>query len=53
MKQRFLPDDPETWFNRARPSSLADAHSDEIYFEDLSYPAKQAADNGITVGFIF
>lgn len=44
--ERFPPDDPREWMNRAR-SSLAQAKHriGEIYLEDLCFDAQQAAEN--------
>ena len=50
MKQpeRFPPDDPREWLNRAR-SSLALAGNDVpgVYFEDLCFEAQQAAEKAL------
>jgi len=44
MHQRFPPDDPREWLNRAR-SNLVQAKGDKpgIYWEDLCFQAQQAA----------
>ncbi len=48
--ERFPPDDPREWLNRAR-SSLAKAHvypdDPDIYLEDLCFDAQQAAEKAI------
>ncbi|MBN1935792.1 MAG: HEPN domain-containing protein [Anaerolineae bacterium] len=48
--ERFSPDDPREWLNRAR-SSLAKARSvqyvPEIYLEDLCFDAQQAAEKAV------
>lgn len=48
--ERFTPDDPREWLNRAK-SSLAKAKSavdePEIYLEDLCFDAQQAAEKAI------
>lgn len=48
--ERFPPDDPREWLNRAR-SNLAKAQSafgpPEIYLEDLCFDAQQAAEKAI------
>jgi HEPN domain-containing protein len=48
--ERFPPDDPREWLNRAR-SNLAKAQSaagtPEVYLEDLCYDAQQAAEKAI------
>jgi len=48
--ERFPPDDPREWMNRAR-SNLARARisseSPEVYLEDLCFDAQQAAEKAI------
>lgn len=47
--ERFAPDDPREWLNRAR-SNLAQAssvRSPEVYLEDLCFQAQQAAEKAI------
>ena len=46
--ERFPPDDPREWLNRAR-SSLAQAKSrvPGVYLEDLCFDAQQAAEKAI------
>jgi HEPN domain-containing protein len=46
--ERFAPDDPREWLNRARSSlAQARAHIGEIYLEDLCFAAQQAAEKAI------
>lgn len=48
--ERFPPDDPREWLNRAR-SNLAKARNmpeaSEIYLEDLCFDAQQAAEKAV------
>jgi len=48
--ERFSPDDPREWMNRAR-SNLAKARSGfeipEVYLDDLCFDAQQAAEKAI------
>jgi len=46
--ERFPPDDPREWLNRAR-SSLAQARAEHpaIYFEDRCFNAQQAAEKAL------
>ena len=46
--ERFPPDDPREWMNRAR-SNLARARSriPDVYLEDLCFDAQQAAEKAI------
>lgn len=48
--ERFPPDDPREWLNRAR-SSLAKARgaseTPEVYLEDLCFDAQQAAEKAV------
>jgi HEPN domain-containing protein len=46
--ERFSPDDPREWFNRAR-SDLARAQTKitGVYLEDLCFDAQQAAEKAI------
>lgn len=50
MPQRFPPDDPREWINRAR-SNLAQANArllfPEAYLEDLCFQCQQAAEKAI------
>jgi HEPN domain-containing protein len=55
MPNRFPPDDPREWLNRAH-SNLALAKYEpgtEVYFEDLSYNAQQAAEKAIKAVFVY
>jgi HEPN domain-containing protein len=46
--ERFAPDDPREWLNRARSNlAQARAHIGEIYFEDLCFAAQQAAEKAV------
>jgi HEPN domain-containing protein len=46
--ERFSPDDPREWLNRAR-SNLAQAQAKitGVYLEDLCFDAQQAAEKAI------
>ena len=52
-RERFAPDDPREWLNRAR-SNLAQAsvRLPEVYLEDLCFQAQQAAEKAIKAVFI-
>ena len=46
--ERFLPDDPREWLNRARSNlSRAKAKIPDAYLEDLCFDAQQAAEKAI------
>ena len=46
--ERFPPDDPREWLNRARSSlSRAKVQTKEAYLEDLCFDAQQAAEKAI------
>ena len=46
--ERFPPDDPREWLNRARSNlTLASARSPGIYLEDLCFELQQAAEKAI------
>ncbi len=46
--QRFPPDDPREWLNRARSDLvLAHAASEQVYLEDLCFHAHQAAEKAV------
>ena len=46
--QRFPPDDPREWLNRARSDLLlAHAGGGEVYPEDLCFHAQQAAEKAV------
>ena len=46
--ERFPPDDPREWWNRARSSlALAKTRPPEAYQEDLCSEAQQAAEKAI------
>ena len=54
--ERFPPDDPREWLNRAR-SNLAKARNmpeaSEIYLEDLCFDAQQAAEKAVKAVLIY
>ena len=55
MPDRFPPEDPREWLNRAR-SNLALAKNtcdNSVYFEDLCFNAQQAAEKAIKAVCIF
>lgn len=46
--ERFAPDHPREWLNRAKSSlALALSHAPEVYLEDLCFQAQQAAEKAI------
>lgn len=46
--ERFPPDDPREWLNRARSNlALAKSRIPEAYLEDLCFEAQQAAEKAI------
>ena len=46
--ERFPPDDPREWLNRARSNlALAKNHVSDVYLEDLCFEAQQAAEKAI------
>ena len=46
--ERFAPDDPREWLNRARSSlAIAKNRVPDVYLEDLCYEAQQAAEKAI------
>ncbi len=46
--QRFPPDDPREWLNRARSDlALAKRRGEDVYLEDLCFHAQQAAEKAI------
>jgi HEPN domain-containing protein len=46
--ERFPPDDPREWLQRARSNlALAKTHPPEAYLEDLCFEAEQAAEKAI------
>ncbi len=48
MRQRYPPDNPREWLNRARSDlELARAWKPDIYLEDLCFHAHQAAEKAI------
>ena len=45
--ERFPPDDPREWLNRARSNlALAKNRIPDAYLEDLCFEAQQAAEKG-------
>jgi len=48
LPERFPPDDPREWLNRARSNlALARKRSPDVYLEDLCFEAQQAAEKAI------
>lgn len=48
LPERFPPDDPREWMNRARSNlALAKSRVAEVYLEDLCFDAQQAAEKAI------
>jgi HEPN domain-containing protein len=48
MPQRYPPEDPREWLNRAHSNlALASAQGQGIYLEDLCFNAQQAAEKAI------
>jgi HEPN domain-containing protein len=48
MRERYPPDDPREWLNRARSDLvLARAEEEGIYLEDLCFHAQQAAEKAV------
>ena len=46
--ERFPPDDPREWLNRARSNlALAKNRAPDVYLEDLCFAAQQAAEKAI------
>lgn len=46
--ERFPPDDPREWMNRARSNlALARNRTPDVYLEDLCFEAQQAAEKAI------
>ena len=51
--ERFPPDDPREWLNRARSNlSRAKSRIPEVYLEDLCFDAQQAAEKAIKALFL-
>lgn len=47
-QQRFPPDDPREWLNRARSDlALAQQQASNVYLEDLCFHVQQAAEKAI------
>ena len=52
-RKRLPPDDPREWLNRARSNlALARNTAPDVYLEDLSFDAQQAAEKAIKGVFI-
>lgn len=50
QRDRFAPDDPQEWLNRARSNlerARADVRLPGVYLEDLCFDAQQAAEKAI------
>jgi HEPN domain-containing protein len=48
MPERYPPEDPREWLNRAKSNlSLAKAEGSGIYLEDLCFHAQQAAEKAV------
>jgi HEPN domain-containing protein len=46
--ERFQPDDPREWLNRARSNLIqARFRQPDVYLEDLCFQAQQAAENAL------
>ena len=46
--QRFPPDDPREWLNRARSNlAMAKNRIPDVYMEDLCFAAQQAAEKAV------
>ena len=53
MPERYPPDDPREWLNRARSNlAMAKMEAEGIYLEDLCFNAQQAAEKAIKAVFI-
>ena len=45
--ERFPPDDPREWLNRAKSNlAMAMNRTPDVYLEDLCFEAQQAAEKG-------
>ncbi len=55
MPDRFPPDDPREWLNRAHSNLVLAKYEPgtEVYFEDLAYNAQQAAEKAIKAVFVY
>ena len=48
MPERYPPDDPREWLNRARSNlAMAKVQSKDVYLEDLCFHAQQAVEHAI------
>lgn len=51
--ERFPPDDPREWLNRARSNLVqAEVQHAHVYLEDLCFQAQQAAEKAVKAVFI-
>lgn len=55
MPDRFPPDDPREWLNRAHSNLVLakNEHGTDVYFEDLCFNAQQAAEKAIKAVFVY
>jgi HEPN domain-containing protein len=55
MPDRYPPEDPREWLNRAHSNLVLakNEHGNEVYFEDLCFNAQQAAEKAIKAVFVF
>jgi len=55
MPDRYPPEDPREWLNRARSNLVLakNEHGAEVYFEDLCFNAQQAAEKAIKAVFVY
>jgi HEPN domain-containing protein len=53
VPERYPPEDPREWLNRARSNLvLASMHSEGVYLEDLCFNAQQAVEKAINAPLI-
>ena len=51
--ERYPPDDPREWLNRARSSlAMAKNRIPDAYLEDLCFEAQQAAEKAVITGSV-
>ena len=54
LPERYPPDDPREWLNRARSNlARADIRPSNVYLEDLCFDAQQAAEKAIKAVLIW
>lgn len=55
MPDRYPPEDPREWLNRARSNLQLAKNADNagVYYEDLCYNAQQAAEKAIKAVFMY